>query len=349
MNMIQLGRSGLMVSELCLGSMTWGNRNSAAEGHAQIDTALDHGVNFIDTAEMYPVNPVAAETAGRSEEVIGSWFAKTRRRGDVVIASKITGAGQPAVRNGAPITKASLRAALEGSLRRLQTEVIDLYQLHWPNRGSYHFRQLWEYDPTREQDTAAILDHMAEVLETLQSFVNEGKILHFGLSNESAWGMANWLRIAAEAGGPPAQSIQNEYSLLCRTFDGDLAELCAREGVTLLAFSPLAAGILSGKYQGDVTPKGSRREGNPNLSGRLASHRVFDAVAAYHDVARAHGLDPCQMALAFVRSRPVPTIPIFGAVSAAQLDLALGSAEVTLTPELRAALSAVYRAHPMPY
>lgn len=347
MNRIPLGRSGLMVSELCLGSMTWGNRNSEAEGHAQIDVALDHGVNFIDTAEMYPVNPVAAETAGLSEAVIGTWIARTGRRNDVVLATKITGPGQPAVRNGAAVSPATLRLALEGSLRRLQTDVIDLYQLHWPNRGSYHFRQIWDYDPTREtaQNTAG---HMAEMLETLQSFVAEGKIRHFGLSNESAWGMAGWLSIAERNGGPRAVAIQNEYSLLCRTFDADLAELCAREGVTLLAFSPLAAGILSGKYQGDVTPAGSRRVGNPNLSGRITP-RVFAAVAAYHAVARDFGLDPCQLALAWCRTRPVPTIPIFGATSPGQLALALGSADLVISPECRAAISTVHKAHPMPY
>ena len=348
MKLIPLGRTGLMVSELCLGSMTWGNRNSEAEGHAQIDMALDHGLNFIDTAEMYPVNPVAAATVGLSEAVIGSWVAKTRRRADVILATKITGAGQPAVRDGAPISPATLRLAVDGSLRRLQTDVIDLYQLHWPNRGSYHFRQLWDFDPMTGQGSTSVLDEMAAVLHTLQSFVIEGKIRHFGLSNESAWGMAQWLRIADETGGPRAQSIQNEYSLLCRTFDGDLAEFCAQEGVTLLAFSPLAAGLLSGKYQGDIIPPGSRRQGNANLSGRITP-RAFAAVDAYHAVARQYGLDPCQMALAWCRARPVPTIPIFGATNPAQLALALGSASVTLSAEVRAALSLIHRAHPMPY
>ena len=347
MALIPLGGTDILVSDLCLGSMTWGNRNSTAEGHAQIDMALDHGVNFIDTAEIYPVNPVLAETSGRTEEVIGSWLHKTGQRSRVVLASKISGTGQAAVRDGAPISAKTLRLALEGSLRRLQTEVIDLYQLHWPNRGSFHFRQIWDFDPTG-QTNAEVLDNMAEVMAVLGEFVAEGKIRAFGLSNESSWGMAQWLRLANEVGGPRACTLQNEYSLLCRQFDSDLAELCHHEQVALLAFSPLAAGILSGKYQGDVTPKGSRRENNPPLSGRITP-RVFPAVDAYHAIAAQHGLDPCQMALAWCRMRPVPTIPIFGATSLVQLALALGSADLTLSPEVLAAINRVHRAHPMPY
>lgn len=347
MTLIPLGGTDLMVSPLCLGSMTWGNRNSESEGHAQIDRALDHGVNFIDTAEMYPVNPISAETIGRTEAVIGTWLAKPGKREKMVIATKVTGAGQAAVRGGAPISAASLQQALDGSLRRLQTDVIDLYQLHWPNRGSYHFRQNWTYVPSA-QSRDEVLDHMAEVMTVLRSCVAMGKIRHFGLSNESAWGMAQWLRVATETGGPRPAAIQNEYSLMCRSFDTDMAELCSHEQVTLLAFSPLAAGILSGKYQGDVTPPDSRRTGNPNLSGRITP-RTFAAVDAYHAIARDHGIDPCQMALAWCRMRPVPTIPIFGATSMAQLDLALGSASLTLSPEVLAAITAAHRAYPMPY
>ncbi len=347
MALIPLGGTDILVSDLCLGSMTWGNRNSTAEGHAQIDMALDHGVNFIDTAEIYPVNPVLAETSGRTEEVIGSWLHKTGQRSRIVLATKISGNGQAAVRGGAPISAKTLRLALEGSLRRLQTEVIDLYQLHWPNRGTFHFRQIWDFDPTG-QNNAAVLDNMAEVMAVLGEFVAEGKIRAFGLSNESSWGMAGWLRLASEVGGPRACALQNEYSLLCRQFDSDLAELCHHEQVTLLAFSPLAAGILSGKYQGDVTPKGSRRENNPPLSGRITP-RVFPAVDAYHAIAAQHGLDPCQMALAWCRTRPVRTIPIFGATSLDQLALALGSADLTLSPEVLAAINRTHRAHPMPY
>ncbi len=342
----RLGRTDMMVSGLCLGTMTWGNRNSESEGHAQIDMALDHGINFLDTAEMYPVNPVVAETAGRTEEIVGTWLARTGRRNDVLLATKITGAGQQAVRDGAPITPETLVSAIDSSLRRLQTDVIDLYQIHWPNRGSYHFRKHWTYDPSG-QNRGETLAHMAECLAVLQRQVDAGKIRYFGLSNETAWGTAQWLRLAADA-LPRVQAIQNEYSLLCRHYDTDMAELSVNEEVTLLAYSPLAAGILSGKYAGDVTPENSRRAGNPSLGGRITP-RLFPAVAAYMGVAADHGLDPVQMALAWVRQRPFPTIPIIGATDLEQLQLALGSAELTLDDDVLNGIDAAYRAHPLPY
>ncbi|MFN3645680.1 MAG: aldo/keto reductase [Gemmobacter sp.] len=347
MQKLPLGRTGIQVSELCLGSMTWGSQNTEAEAHAQIDMAMDHGINFLDTAEMYPTNPVRPETVGRTEEIIGAWLAARRRRDGLVIATKITGVGQPAVRGGEPITAANLRACVEDSLRRLRTEVIDLYQLHWPNRGGYHFRRNWTYDPTG-QDRAATIAHMQDVLVEAGKLVGEGKIRAFGLSNETAWGTAQWLRLSDLNGWPRVASVQNEYSLLCRHFDTDMAELCHNEDVTLLAFSPLAAGLLSGKYAGDVTPDRTRRAATPDLGGRITP-QVFPAVAAYLGVAAAHGLDPCQMALAFVRSRPVPTIPIIGATSLAQLRTNLGAAGLVLSAEVQADLAAVRRDHPMPF
>jgi aryl-alcohol dehydrogenase-like predicted oxidoreductase len=346
MRKLPLGRTGVMVSELCLGTMTWGNQNTEAQAHAQIDMALDHGVNFLDTAEMYPTNPVRAETVGRTEEIIGSWLAKSGRRNDVVIATKITGAGHPQVRAGAPITAQAVRSETEASLRRLRTDVIDLYQLHWPNRGTYHFRKNWTFDPTT-QDRAATIAHMQDVLAELQRLVKEGKIRHFGLSNESTWGTAQWLRLAEANGWPRVQSIQNEYSLLCRSWDTDLAELCHHEDVTLLAFSPLAAGLLSGKYAGDVTPDHSRRSLTPDLGGRITP-QVFPAVAAYLGIAARHGLDPCQMALAFCAARP-GVIPIIGATTPEQLKTNLGAAGMTLPREVLDDIAAARRLHPMPY
>jgi len=342
-----LGRTDLNVSELCLGSMTWGSQNSAKEGHAQIDMALDHGVNFIDTAEMYPTNPVRAETIGGTEEVIGEWFAQTGRRGDVILATKVSGAGQRMVRDGAPISAATIREAVESSLRRLKTDMIDLYQLHWPNRGSYHFRQCWTFDASR-QDSAATRAHMLDVLEEMQRQVDAGRVRHFGLSNESAWGSAEWLRLAEENGLPRVASIQNEYSLLCRIFDLDLAELCHHEDVGLLAFSPLACGMLSGKYAPDRTPKGSRRSATPDLGGRITP-RVWPAIDAYLEIARKHRLDPCQMALAWCNSRPFMGSVIFGATSLAQLETALGAADMILPDEVLTDIAAAHRAHPMPY
>jgi aryl-alcohol dehydrogenase-like predicted oxidoreductase len=347
MRKVKLGRCGLEVSEICLGSMTWGTQNTLEEGHAQIDMALDRGVNFIDTAEMYPVNPVLPETVGRTEEIIGEWFARTGRRDEVIIATKITGAGSKATRDGAPISRASITECVEASLKRLKTDVIDLYQFHWPNRGSYHFRQQWAYDPSK-QDRAETLAHMEEALDTLQTLVQEGKLRHFGLSNETAWGTAEWLRLAEAKGAPRVQSIQNEYSLLCRLYDLDLAELGVNEDVTLLAYSPLANGLLSGKYAGDVTPEGTRRARSATLGGRVTPF-VWEAVSAYMGIANAHGLDPVQMAIAFVMARPYPVIPIIGATSLAQLDTVLGAAEVTLEQEVLEDIAAARMAYPMPF
>ena len=346
MKMIPLGRSGLTVPELCLGTMTWGSQNTEDEAHAQADMALERGVTFWDTAEMYPTNPVRAETVGRTEEIIGSWLAARGGRSRLVIASKIAGKGQ-VIRPGEKITGRMMRAALEGTLRRLRTDYVDLYQLHWANRGSYHFRQSWDYAPhglDREAETA----HMEDVLTTAKALVDEGKIRAIGLSNETVWGAARWLHLADTLGLPRMASVQNEYSLLCRQFDTDWAEFSMIENMPLLAFSPLAAGLLSGKYAGDVTPEGTRRSHTPDLGGRITPH-VFPAVAAYLGIAARHGLDPCQMAIAFCRSRPFTTIPIIGATSLARLDADIGAAGVVLTAEGQDEIAEAHREHPMPY
>ena len=286
------GRTGIEVSEFCLGSMTWGTQNSEAEAHEQIDHALAQGCDFIDTAEMYPVNPVKAETVGRTEELIGTWNAKGRRA-DAVIATKMSG-DIGFVRDGRGINPSDLVVALEGSLKRLQTDYIDLYQFHWPT-----------------------------------------------------WGTMGWLR-AAESGGPRVATMQNEYSLMCRQYDTDLAEMAVHEDVTLLAFSPLACGILSGKYLDGAVPKGTRLDLTPGLGGRISA-RMDDAVRAYSAVAAKHGLDLVQMALAWTRTRPFPTIPIFGATSMAQLDTALGAADLVLSEDVLADIAEAHKAHPMPF
>ncbi|ARE84591.1 general stress protein 69 [Roseovarius mucosus] len=342
-----LGRTGIEVSALCLGSMTWGSQNTPAEGHAQIDRALERGVNFIDTAEMYPTTPISAETTGRTEEIIGDWIKASGRRADVILATKHSGKGFQHARDGAPITAGSIPQAIEGSLRRLKTDHIDLYQFHWPNRGSYMFRQNWAFDPSA-QNRAETIAHMEETLEALQREVARGTIRAFGLSNESAWGMAQWLRLAEAGHGPRAATLQNEYSLLCRLYDTDLAELSVNEDVGLLAFSPLAAGLLSGKYQHGALPTGSRMAINGDLGGRKTP-RAFEAVAAYHDVAQKHGLDPVQLALAWCLTRPFLASAIFGATDMNQLDLALGAADITLAPEVLSDLDATHKAHPMPF
>ena len=342
-----LGRTGIEVSALCLGSMTWGTQNTAEEGHAQIDRALEAGIDFIDTAEMYPVNPVSAETIGRTEEIIGEWVATSGCRNEVILATKHSGAGLGYVRDGAPITAESIPGTVEGSLKRLRTDVIDLYQFHWPNRGSYMFRQNWTYDPSG-QDPVAVRQNMEDCLGALAREVERGTIRAFGLSNESAWGTAEWLAAADRTGGPRVASVQNEYSLLCRLYDTDMAELSVNEDVGLLSFSPLAAGFLTGKYQGGAVPEKSRMSLNPDMGGRK-SPRVFDAVDAYLQIAERHGLDPTQMALAWCLTRPFMASVIFGATTMAQLELAIGAAEVTLSDEVMAEIDTAHRAHPMPY
>lgn len=341
-----LGASGLTVSELCLGSMTWGTQNTEAEAHRQIDMALEAGVNFIDTAEMYPTNPTRLETVGRTETIIGNWIARSGKRDRLFLATKVSGAGQPA-RGGAPITAATVRTCIEDSLRRLQTEVIDLYQLHVPNRGTWAFRQHWDYDPTT-QNTVAIAENMAEVMVELAAQVTAGRIRAIGLSNETAWGVIAWNRAAAACGGPRVASVQNEYSLLCRHYDLDLAEVSHHENIGLLAFSPVAGGLLTGKYGAGMIPTPSRRARTPDLGGRVTP-RVWGAIEAYLAIARRHGLDPAQLAVAFVLSRPFLGAAIFGATTEAQLATALGAAEVRLGPEVLDEIAAVHRTWPMPY
>lgn len=339
---------GLELTELCLGSMLWGSTNTEAEAHAQIDMSLERGINCIDTAEMYPVNPISADTVGRSEEIIGNWIARNRsRRGEFVLATKVTGPNGGFIRDGRGFDGQVVRDAVEASLRRLHTDYIDIYQLHWPVRGSYMFRQNWDYDPSG-QDRAETHAHMRDVLAALTELRAAGKIRHFGLSNESAWGVMNWLMLAREAGAPEVVTVQNEYSLMCRMFDTDLAELCANEGVRLLAFSPLATGLLTGKYQGGAVPEGSRMTINTDLGGRKGP-RAFAAVDAYLEIARRHGLDPVHMSLAWLRTRPFMGTAIFGASDMSQLERALGSVEVELSDEVLAEINAAHREHPMPY
>jgi len=347
MKMRKLGNSSLEVSALCLGSMTWGTQNTMDEGHAQIDRALAAGVNFIDTAEMYPVNPVSVETVGRTERIIGLWFERDMRRSEVVLATKHSGEGLEIVRDGAAISAQTIPAAVEGSLRRLRSDYIDLYQFHWPNRGSYMFRKNWTYDPSG-QDKSRTIAHMEEVLGALQQEVKRGTIRAFGLSNESAWGLAKWAEVADRVGGPAPVSVQNEYSLLCRMADTDVAEACVNEKIGMLAFSPLAAGLLTGKYQGGEMPDGSRMSLSADLGGRKTP-RAFEAVDVYLRIAEEHGLDPVQMALAWARDRPFMTSVIFGATTPHQLDRALGSDDVVLDEDVLHDLDEANRLHPLPY
>jgi aryl-alcohol dehydrogenase-like predicted oxidoreductase len=344
----RLGRSDLEVSQYSLGTMTWGSQNSPEEGQAQIDYALDRGINFIDTAELYPTTPSSAETAGATERIIGDWFARTGRRRDVILATKIVGPGSRTVRPPAsgPISPHSLRIALEGSLRKLRTDYIDLYQLHWPNRGSYHFRQNWSYDPSQQRKNPR--NEFREILGALAGFVAEGKVRHVGLSNETAWGAALWLEVAEADGLPRMISIQNEYSLLCRHFDLDLAELSHHEDVALMAYSPLAAGVLTDKYARGAIPAGSRASLNPSLNGRI-NPRSLEAASAYAELARAHGLDPAQMALAFCAARPFMSSVILGATSLEQLAHNIAASDVMLSQKIIDRIADIRRSYPMPF
>ncbi len=347
MRNLTLGRTDITVSDWCLGTMTFGNQTPQEDAHRQLDMALDAGLNFLDTAEMYPVNPVSAETVGRSEEVIGNWVKASGKRDNYVIATKVSGDNPGWVRGGKGYDGAVIKEAVEGSLKRLQSDVIDLYQMHWPMRGSYMFRQNWTYDPSK-QNRAETMDHMMDVLTSLGDLVKEGKLRAIGMSNESAWGMTQWTRLAEENGLPRMASVQNEYSLMCRLYDTDMAEVAVNEDITLLSFSPLACGLLTGKYQGGKVPEGSRMSIGPEMGGRMTP-RTLPVTQVYIDLAEKHGLDPAHMAMAWQRSRPFPISAIFGATTSDQLAHLLQGKDLELSQEVIDDISAAHRANPMPY
>jgi len=343
----KLGRTGIDVSVICLGTMTWGRQNSEAEGHEQMDYALSEGVNFWDTAEMYAVPPTP-ETYGKTEEIIGTWFAKNPdKRKDVILASKVAGPGVGWIRDGGyKIDRKNIEAAVEASLKRLQTDYIDLYQLHWPNRGSYHFGQQWSYNP--KFDAQKEEDNFVEVLETLDELIKAGKIRHIGLSDETAWGTMKYQELAKKHALPRMQSIQNEYSLLCRLFEQDLQEIAIAEDCGLLAWSPLATGMISGKYLDGKRPEGTRWTLEERSLAR-DTEQANEAVKAYIDVADKHGLDVCQMALAFVNMQPFVTANIIGATNMEQLKSNIASIDLELGQDVLKDIEAVYRDYPMPY
>lgn len=250
-----LGRTGIKVSSICLGTMTWGSQNTPVEAHEQLDYAFDRGVNFIDTAELYPTTPLSAETYGNTERIIGDWLTSRGRRDDVVVATKVAGSGRSYIRNGEPITPEGIGEAVDAGLKRLRTDYIDLYQLHWPNRGHYHFRNAWSYDPSRQEKEEVAADLKA-ILDKLGDVVKAGKIRAVGLSNDTAWGAMKMLDLSNRYGFPRVATIQNEYNLLYRSYDLDLAEVSHHEDIGLLAYSPLAAGLLTGKYLAAPGPQG---------------------------------------------------------------------------------------------
>lgn len=336
-----LGTSGLKLSVIGLGTMTWGEQNSEADAHAQIEQALEAGVNFIDTAEMYPVPP-RAETQGRTEQYIGSWLRRTRRRRDIVLASKVIGPGMfPYLRGGPRLDRAQVIAACETSLQRLQTDVIDLYQVHWPQRPTNYFGKLG-YEP-RAADGPAI----EETLAALGELVRQGKVRHVGVSNETPWGVSEYLRLHRERDLPRIQSVQNPYSLLNRSYEVGLAEFAHRERIGLLAYSPLAFGMLSGKYLDGARPPNARLTLFTRFS-RYNGEQGVAATAAYVALARQHGLDPAQMALAYVSSRPFVVSNIIGATTAEQLRSNLGSAALTLSDDVLRGIEQIHARYTIP-
>ena len=340
----QLGRTDIKVSALCLGTMTWGEQNTEAEGHEQMDYALERGINFFDTAEMYAIPP-REETFGRTEEIIGTWLTARRARERIVLATKVVGPGPrfPYVRDGAPrLDRKNMTEALDGSLRRLQTDYVDLYQLHWPDRWTNMFGQLgYRHDP---EETATPAE---ETLEVLDAFVRAGKVRHVGLSNETPWGVMRFLNLAEARGWPRMVSIQNPFSLLNRTFEVGLAECAVREQCGLLAYSPMAGGALSGKYLNGARPAGARVTLFSQFT-RYSNPQGVKATARYVELARQHGLDPAQMALAFVTSQPFVTSNIIGATSMAQLRSNIASADLPLSEDVLADIEAIQTDIPNP-
>ena len=343
MTLRQLGDSELRVSEICLGTMTWGQQNTQKEAHEQLDIAFDRGVNFVDVAEMYPVPP-RAETQGSTESILGEWLVK-RSRDKVVVATKIAASGRPIdwVRGGSlSINRKNVRQAVSDSLRRLRTDYIDLYQIHWPDRYVPQFGAT-EYRPEEERNSTPI----AEQLEALAEVVREGKVRYVGLSNETAWGVTQFSHVAQRLGLPKPVSIQNAYSLINRTFDSALAEATRREGVDLLVYSALGFGFLTGKHIDGPAPN-TRVSLFENFAFRYRKVNVDEAVRAYAELARAHGLTPTQLALAFVKSRWFVKSTIIGATSRAQLLENLGSFELTLAPAVLAQIEAIHARYPNP-
>lgn len=341
-----LGRTGLSVTELCLGTMTWGHQNTEAEAHEQMDYAIDHGINFFDTAELYAVPP-SPETQGKTEEYIGTWFKKTGSRDKVILASKVAGVGLPWIREGAPISAKGIKEAVEGNLRRLQTDYIDLYQLHWPNRDTYKFgNHAVEWT---QNAYAAERENIHNCLIALNDLVKEGKLRHFGLSNDTAWGLMQHVREAEQYNLPRVASVQNEYSLMWRWNDKDVAEVCVAEDIAYLTYSSLAGGVLSGKYLDGKRPSGARYSISQRNMHRVTSDGVDAAVRDYIALAKKYNVDVCQMALAWCLTRPFVTSVILGATSMDQLKSDIAAEQMILPSEMLAEIDVLYARHAMPF
>lgn len=339
-----LPNTDVKVSKICLGTMTWGKQNTEADGHEQMDYALDQGVNFWDTAELYAV-PASKETYGKTEEIIGTWFKKNGNRDKVVLASKIAGAGPYTAHirsNG--FAKEAIIEAVEGSLKRLQTDYIDLYQLHWPERGVNCFGvRDYPFATSREE-----AENHYEILETLDQLVKSGKIRHVGLSNETPWGTMRYLQTAEENNFPRMSTIQNSYSLIHRGYEYGMSEVSMRENIGLLAYSPLAQGVLSGKYLDGKQPEGARGTLFPQFIARYQSDGATAAVREYLKIAEKHGMTLSELSLAFINRLPFVTSNIIGATKMDQLKENIGSINFDLSEEILAEIEAVHAAIPNP-
>ncbi|HPQ99028.1 MAG: NADP(H)-dependent aldo-keto reductase [Lewinellaceae bacterium] len=335
----KLGHTDLKVSKICLGTMTWGEQNSEQDAHQQLDYALERGINFIDTAELYAI-PSRDYNQGLTEKYLGSWLKKRGKRDDLILASKIVGprAGIEYIRQDINFKSDSIRVALEGSLQRLKTDYLDVYQLHWPERKANFFGRLgFEY---AKDDSWQ--DNFLEIVRTMDSLIKEGKIRHWGVSNETAWGVMHFLHLAEMHHLPRCVSVQNPYSLLNRSYEVGLAEVSIRENVPLLAYSPLGFGLLSGKYHNGTASKQSRINQFQEMS-RYNSQEAYAATAQYIQIAEENGLTPAQLALAFVNERPFLCSNIIGATSMAQLKENIDSAELKLSTEILNAINQVHR------
>jgi aryl-alcohol dehydrogenase-like predicted oxidoreductase len=336
-----LPHTDIKVSKICLGSMTWGNQNTEAEGHEQLNYALDKGVNFIDSAELYPV-PANAETQGKTSEIIGNWLKKTGHRDKVILASKIAGTGDYTAHirtNG--FSPEAIKEAISKELKRLQTDYIDLYQLHWPERNTNRFGQrLYKYDAQWE-------DNFNSILHSLDQEVKAGRIRHVGISNENSWGAMRYLEEHKNHNLPRMLTIQNAYSMLCRTFETDLAEVALRENIGLLAYSPMAFGVLSGKYIKGKAEDDARLTLFPRFA-RYSSEQATEATKRYMEIAEAHNLSLAALSLAFVNQQPFVTSTIVGATKMHQLEENISSIDVTLSNEILEAIDAVHNDIPNP-
>jgi aryl-alcohol dehydrogenase-like predicted oxidoreductase len=334
-----LGRTGLAVSQICLGTMTWGQQNTEAEGHAQMDYAVAQGINFFDTAELYAIPP-KPETQGSTERIVGTWIKSRGGRDRIVLATKVIGRSEMTWfrDDGSPgeLSRAQIEEAVNKSLRRLQTDYIDLYQIHWPDRPI-----AWGANPTIFRPQSGPEHPIDETLGILADIVRTGKVRHIGLSNESAWGTMTFLRHAESSGLPRVQSVQNAYNLVNRTYETALAEVSLREEVSLLAYSPLGQGFLTGKYLDGARPEGARTT-LFNRGQRYQTPGAETAIAAYVGLARELDLDPAQLAIAFVDSRPFVTSTIIGATSMRQLEADIAAVQVAITPEIEERINAIH-------